>query len=171
VIDLGRQRAEILPVRGVRRGHRQRQLRASVERATEGDHACAARVGACDLDGVLGRFRARREQNGLVRLAHERGEASGELDVFVVHQHLKAGVRQPRRLIADGLHNARVAVAHVEHADPGAEVEVLPAVGVPDTRSFRARHEDRMRIRKPARDPSLARGYRGVRLESRHSHT
>jgi hypothetical protein len=68
VVDVGRERAEVLPVRRARRGHRQRKQRPPVEAAAERDDCRSPGVRARDLDGVLDRFRACREQHTLVRV-------------------------------------------------------------------------------------------------------
>ena len=149
VIDLRRERTEVLAVRGIRRGHRQRQQRAAVERAGERDDALPVREAARDLHGVFRRFGAGRHEQRLARRpADERGEPLGERDVLVVHRDLTGHVRQARQLIRDGAHDRGMAMADVQHADAGGEVEVLAAVGVPDARAFGADDGDRMRNRK-----------------------
>ena len=104
------------------------------------------------------------KSTALRRLADERAQPRRQLDVRLVHRHLKTGVHQAIELFADGADHERMAMAGVEHADAAREVEVFLAVDVPDARAFGAGDEDGMRVGQAARHELLARGDRRVRL-------
>jgi hypothetical protein len=151
-------RAE-LPLVGddlARQGGRQR--RPAMKPAGETDDRLPARHRAGDLDGILDRLGARREQDGL-RTARKRGEgveALGELHVAFVAHHLERGMREAVELFADGRNDARVAMADVQNGDPRSEVDVSPSFGVPYLGVKRAFGEDGRRARNAPRHGSLA---------------
>ena len=97
-------------------------------------------------------------------------EPRRQLDVRLVHRHLKAGVHQAIELLVHGADDVRVAMAGVEDADAAREVQVLLAVDVPDARAFGALDEDRVGVGEAARHVALARADRrvGIRLDDRH---
>ncbi len=74
VIDIGHGRTEAALVGRDLAGQRHGERRAAMEAAGEGDHAGPARGRAGDLDGVLDRFGARRQQQR-PRLAGEGRDA------------------------------------------------------------------------------------------------
>ena len=76
-VDLGRERPEARLVGVHLRGEREREQRAAVEGAVEGDHRRAARVGARELDGVLDRLGAGVEERGLDRARDRHALAPG----------------------------------------------------------------------------------------------
>ena len=65
----------------------------------------------------------------------------GQLDLGLVQEQV-AGVREPRDLAGDGLDQRRVAVAERADRDPGDQVEVLVAVGVPHLAALAADQRD-----------------------------
>ena len=105
VVDLAAERPEVLLVRRVLTGHRQRQQRASVVTVGERDDGRPPRVFARDLDRVLGRLGAGREQQRL--FGGSAGSATvelfGDAKVRLVHRDLKARVREPLRLLRRSL--------------------------------------------------------------------
>ncbi len=66
-------------------------------------------------------------------------------------------MRETADLVAHGLDHARVAMADVQHGDPGEEVEVLVAVDVPQTDARPAHELDGV---------ADVRGYRVLALEA-----
>ena len=124
-VDLGRERPEPRLVGMRLRREREREERAAVEAALEGDHRRPARVAARELDRVLDGLGARVEERGLDR-AGERRESRqplGVLDVDLVRDDREVGVEEACRLLLHGRDDARVGVADVEAADAAREVD------------------------------------------------
>src|SRR5262249_51525579 len=92
--------------------------------------------------------------------AEERGQLALDRRVIVVRH-----VQQLARLPADGLHHRGMAVAQAVHRDPREEVEVAPAVGVPQSAALAAR--DGERLSRIERD--LVRVVAGDDLRARHA--
>ena len=104
-----------------------------MEAAGERDHRRALRVVARDLDRVLDRFGARGQEDRLLgrRARRERVQPLGERDVALVRRHLEAGVGELLELLRDRRLHLRVDVPGVEHRDAAREVDVAPALHVP----------------------------------------
>jgi hypothetical protein len=96
---------------------------------------------AGDLDRALVGLGARvgeEDAPAQARLREPLGEPRHRLGVEEVRD-----VDQPPRLLAHGGDYVRVAVADRADRDPGEEVEVLPALGVPEERPLAAHELDR----------------------------
>ncbi len=134
VIDAARERTEAGLVRHHLAGERHAHEGAAVEGARQRDHAGAAGMGARDLDGVLHGFGTGGEECRLLgmRAGRERVQALGQFDVRGVRHDLEGGVGEALELLAHGLHQARMAVAGVDHGDAGREVDVALAFHVPE---------------------------------------
>ena len=88
----------------------------------------------------------------------ERVQLLAERDIRLIRRDLEAGVGDLVELGAHGLHHAAVAMAGVEHGDAAREVDVAPALGVPQQRILGALDEDRVGHGHAARDGGLAPG-------------
>ena len=124
----------------------------------ERDDARPARRGARDLDRVFGRLCAGGQQQRLLLeiAGRDAVEPLREFDVALVLHDLKTGMQEALRLLGDRCGDARVAVAQVERADPGGEIEVLATVDIPQTRALGALGEDRKGRGDAARNRPLA---------------
>ena len=144
-VDLGRERPEPRLVGMRLRGEREREERAPVEPALEGDHRRPARVAARELDGVLDGLGARVEERGLGRAGErsERRQPLGVLDVDLVRDDREVGVEEARGLLLHRGDDARVGVADGEAADAAGEVDEAVAVDVGDDRAVALRDHDR----------------------------
>ena len=102
-------------------------------RCSDHDLATSGPGAAGELDRGLVGLGARVAEE---HLAAQRALATARADSCIAGRRVVevGGVGEPSHLIADGLDHTRVAVADVEHRDPGQEVEVLVAVGVPQRR-------------------------------------
>ena len=125
---------------GVRlRGEAEREQRAPVEAAVEGDHRRPARIGARELDGVLDGLGARVEE-GCLEVApdgNELEETLGERDVVLVGNDREVGVGEALDLLLRCLDHPRVRVADVEAADAAREVDEGVPVHVRDRGALR----------------------------------
>ena len=101
--------------------------------AAEADHRGPPGGHPCDLDRVLDRFSAGAEEDCLLRPIYRRDLAKplGEPEVRLVVDDLKRSVGCVVELLPDRLHDARVGVADVHHADAACEVDVALAADVP----------------------------------------
>ena len=131
-VGLRRERPEPRLVRMGLGGEAEREQRAAVEGALEGDHGGAPRVGARELDRVLDRLGARVEERGarLARDRRQREQPLGQADVVLVREDGEVGVREALDLIAHGLDHARVRMADVHAADAAREVDERVPVDV-----------------------------------------
>ena len=136
VVDLRQQRSEPGLVGLHLAGEADAGERAAVEAAREGDQRGAPRVKARDLDGVLDRFRAGGEKDGLLGgcARSERVQCFRERDVALIGGHLEAGVGEFLKLPRDSLMHLRVHVPGVEHRDAAREVDVAAALHIPQLR-------------------------------------
>jgi hypothetical protein len=143
-VDLRRERAEPGLVRVRLRGERERQERAAVEAALEGDHCGPLGVRARELDRVLDRLGARVEERrpGRPRDRSKRAEALRQRDVDLVRDDGEVGVAEVRKLLLGGLDDPRVRVADVEAADAAGEVDERVAVDVGQGRPAALRGHD-----------------------------
>ena len=136
-------------LRGERRRRREGAVAAAVEVALEADDlrrrdAAAVGVLAGDLDRALvglGAGVGEEDAAAEARLREPLRQARHRLGVEEV-----GDVHQPRRLLLHRRDHGRVAVAERADRDPGEEVEVLLAVGVPEQRPFAADEVDRARL-------------------------
>ena len=108
-------------------------------------------ITARDLDRVLDRFRSSRQEDRLVwrASADQAVQPLREPDIRSVSRHLERHVADLADLGAHGLDHPRVAVADIEDADPAHEVEIAPALRVPDLGALRALDRDRVRRHDP----------------------
>jgi len=102
--------------------------------AGKGNHRAALGVRAGDLDGVFNGFcTSGQKQRLFIKVARcQRIETLGQFHIRLVGQHLKAGVGVQVDLRLDGFLDLRAAVAGVEHSNATGEVNVAPALHVPD---------------------------------------
>ena len=114
---------------GQRHGHKG----AAVERATEGDKAGASGKGAGNFHRVFDRLSPRREERGFGRAVnrHALVDALGKRHVAFVRHNLVGRVGKRVELFFDGGNDFRMAMAGIQHRDPGGEVDVLIAFHVP----------------------------------------
>ncbi len=61
---------------------------------------------------------------------------------------METGVSERQRLLRHSLHDSRMTMAGVEHGDAGGEVDVAPAVDIPQLGILRLGH-----VNAPATDP------------------
>ena len=142
--------------------------RAAVEAARERDHGRAPGMEARDLDGVLDRLRAGGQEQGLLGTGArgERVQLLGEGDVALVGRHLEAGMHEVFQLPCDRLLHLRVQVAGVEYRDAAGEVDIAPALDVPDLGVGGTLGVHRERVGDAARHGLLAAGMQfGVRRQ------
>ena len=109
---------------------------------------------AGDLDGVLDRLGAGREEDRLPRSRPWRQivQAFGEGDIVLIGRDLEAGVREPCELRRHGPLHLGVQVPGVEHGDTRAEVDVAPTLDIPDLAVGRTLRVDLEGIPDTARD-------------------
>jgi len=107
---------------------------APVKTAGECDHGGALGVIARDLDGIFDSLGAGIQEHGLFRCIARREsvEALRQPQVRLVRGHMKASVRECLRLPRDRLHHLGVAVAGIDHADAGREIDETPPIHVPE---------------------------------------
>jgi len=123
----------------------EREQRAPVEAAVEGDDRRSPRVGACELDRVLDGLGAGVEEGGL-EVAADRDELEeplGERNVVLVGDDREVGVREALDLLLRGLDDPCVRVSDVEAADSAREVDERVAVDVGDRGAVRLLDHDR----------------------------
>ncbi len=115
-------------------GQAEREHRASVVAAGEGDDAGALGVGARDFHRVLQRLGATgQQQRFLGEVARcQRVQPLGQCHVGFVGQHLETGVGVEIQLRLDRGDHIRVAVARVEHGNAAGKIDITLAFDVPD---------------------------------------
>ncbi len=125
--DPGAQRP-VLAVEG------QAQQSAAVEAVLEADDAAPLGEGAGELDGVLDGLGAAVEERGFARALEAGGfhQLAADLEIPRIGADVEAGVQELARLLAQGGHHLRVAMADVDGADAPGEIDVSLAVGVPN---------------------------------------
>jgi len=134
-----------------------------VEGVFETDHGRAPGVSARDLDGVLDRLcAARQQQRFLGRAAgRQRVQLFGEPHVALVRRHHEAGVQEAIRLRMQRGDHARLAMPGIETADAAREIEVAVAVHILDDGAFGATYENGRQLRDAAwHGPAAALGQR-----------
>ena len=121
------------------------QQGAAVEGALEADHPQAAGGVAGDLNRVLHRLGPGVGEHGhLLAPAGGQGvELFGQVHVGLVHGDVEAAVQIFVRLLLYGRYHLGVAVADVVYADASGEVDVFPAVLIPDQGAFGLGHGHR----------------------------
>ena len=164
-VDVAGERLEPRLVRMRLAGQRHGQQRPPVKGVLEADHRGPLGVRAGDLDGVLDALRAAVHQERLFReLARRpRVQLLGDLDVALIRRHAEAHVQKLFHLLAQRRQNPRRAVPHVQAADPAGEIQKAVAIHVLEHRTFRARHEDRRGVKRPARHRRGAPLHQGAR--------
>ena len=112
----------------------ERREGAAVKAVIEGDHSLAAGGGAGHLERVLGGLGPAVGQHAGERIGdrHEGVERLSDLQVAAMRQGVEGRVHEPVDLRLDRLHHRGMAVAEVEHADAADEVDVVPALLVPE---------------------------------------
>ncbi len=88
------------------------------------------------LDGAFHRLGAAVREEGAIE-ARELAQALGQLSLVFVVIEIR-NVNDPGRLLADGLHDARMSMAQRVHSEPGDEVEILLAFEVVEENTFAA---------------------------------
>ena len=138
MINLGGERAEAALIGHDFAGQTHRQKGAPVEAARECDDRRTFGVNARDLDRVLDRLGAGIQEDRLLgKVTRRRGvEPLGEVNIGLVGEHMKTGVRKQLALLGDGLHDAWMPVPGIEHGDAGREIDESPAIDVPNFRIF-----------------------------------
>ena len=115
-----------------------------MERAVERDDRLPPGVQPCELDRVLDRLRPRVEERAprLTGDRCKRAEPLGDLDVELVGDDGEVGVEKALGLVVDRLHDPRMPVPDVQHADASDEVDERVAIDVRDGRSPRLGRDD-----------------------------
>ena len=131
-----------------------------MEAAGEGNDARAAGGGPRDLDGVLDRLGPGGEEHRLGRPLERRRRVQplGQPDIGFVGHDLEGGMSEPLRLLGHGRHHLGMAVTGVQHGDAAGEVDIAPALDVPDLGILGARGIDRGGVADAARDGGIAAG-------------
>ena len=129
-----------------------------MEAAGEGDDRGALRVVARDLDRVLDRLGAGRQENGLLgRLAgSELVELLGQRNVALVRRDLETGVRELIELGGDRRLDLGVQMPRIEDGNAVREVDVALALDVPKLGIRGTVGIDGQRVRDSPRDGFLA---------------
>src|SRR5207244_9634469 len=99
-----------------------------------------------DLDRVLDRLGTRVDEDAVLLLAgarRELGQASADGHIRLVRRDHEALVQVSVDLVVNGRDHGVAAVPEVLTADAAGEVDVAPAVDVPDPRSLGALDDDR----------------------------
>ena len=96
-------------------------------------------------------------------------EALGEFDIGLVHQHLETRMGEAFELLADSLHDARMAMAGVDDRDAAAEIDVALALHIPDLGIERTRGRYGRCIADAADDRGLPAGEKFSIGGHRHS--
>ncbi len=123
------------------------QGRPAVEGAGKGDDGGPAGRRPRDLDGVLDRLGPRGEQDAFGR-GLERGkgvEPLAEGYIGLVAGDLEGDVGIGVELRLDRRDHLGMPVAHVQHGDPGREIDVAPPLDVPQFRVLGPVQKDRGR--------------------------
>ena len=123
-------------------GHGHGQRGAAVKRALKDDDVGPAGGVAGQLDGALHRLGARvGEKEGIQRPGHHLAQGLGQAQqgLMVIDVHL--GVQHAGCLGGDGLHDTRMAVAGVGHANAAGKVQVAVALDVPDVDPLAPLHD------------------------------
>ena len=115
MVDLGRERPEVLFVGNICPGQAHPQQGASVEAMGKGDDGRAVGRGTGDLDRVFHRLGPRGQEDGLLRRGSRRQavEPLRETDIGLVHHDLEAGVGKALQLGLDRLDDVRMVVADI----------------------------------------------------------
>jgi len=110
----------------------------------EDDHIRAAGGMAGQLDRSLDGFRPGiGEEKAINPWRDDRAQLRYQLQQGLMHDEVDLAVQQAGCLLADGLHNARVAMASVCHPDAAGEVQVFASIQVIDIRALGALGDDR----------------------------
>src|ERR1700733_3007197 len=133
VIHLGRERSEAALVGHDLAGERHGHERAAVKTAREGDYRAALGVVAGNLDGILDSFRAGVQEQGFLRevAGRQRVQPLRQPHIGFVGRHMEAGMSKCLRLLRHRLHDPRMAMACVDHGNTRCEIDVAPAVHIP----------------------------------------
>src|SRR5438094_6594978 len=95
---------------------------------------------ARDLYRVLDGFSTRICQKGLCRNRIEARKSGiqffAQANVVLVRSDIEAGVQELCRLVLDRAGYGRIAMAHIDHANPGGEIDEAITVNVLDDRAF-----------------------------------
>jgi hypothetical protein len=110
--------------------------------AGESDHCGTLGMVARDLDGVLDGLGAGTQKQGFLGevAGHQRIQPLGEVHIGLVGSNVETGVRKRQRLLRHGFHDPRMAMAGVEHGNARREIDVAPAVDIPELRILRLGH-------------------------------
>ena len=144
VEDVGGERPEVLLIGRHFAGQRHSHEGATVKRAGKGDDAGASGKGARDLDRVLDRLGARRDEHRAILLARvdKRVQPFRQRDIALIRSDMETRVRERFRLFQDRRHHLRMPVAGVGHRDPGGEIDVATALDIEDERILGPRRVD-----------------------------
>ena len=115
-----------------------------MEAPGEGDDRGTAGGGAGHLHGVLDRFGAGGEEDGLGRSV-ERGQriqSLGQFHIGLIGDHLEGSVGVGVELRPHGFQHPGMAVAGVEHGDAAGKIDIAAALDVPQLGVFGAGGED-----------------------------
>ena len=144
---------ELLLVRADLAGQAERHQRPPVIAAGERDHARPAGRRAGDLDRVLDRLGAGGEEDRLLRevAGRQRVQPLRERDIGLVGDDLEARVGEALGLGVGRGHDLGMAVPGVEDRDAAGEVDVAPALDVPELGVLGPLGIDRSSVRDAAR--------------------
>ncbi len=135
------ERLEVAAIDAFRGGERHRLGSAAVVAASEDQDDGAPRRHPRQLDGCLHGLGPGVGEEGLPRPTRQHGpEAVVEAQARLVVDDVLLPVQEPRGLLLHGGDDARMGVAGVRDADPGAVVEVSLAVGRDEPAAFAAVH-------------------------------
>ena len=131
-----------------------------MEGTVEGDHRRATSGTTGDLQSVLCRFCTAVGEHAADGVTHrDKGaEALHQLDVGRMRCGVERVMGEPGRLLANGRHHGRVAMAQVEHADTPDKVDVTLACSVPDLGVFTVTEADGVNDGNRLADASVTHG-------------
>ncbi|MNC08544.1 hypothetical protein D3C75_561380 [compost metagenome] len=106
---------------------RHRHIGAAMESAAKSNHAWATGMGSSDFHGIFNGFSAGGEKRRFLR-ANNRGRCVNffrQRDITFVRDNLISGVGKRMKLLFDGLNQARVAMAGIEHRNARSKIDIL----------------------------------------------
>ena len=124
-----------------------------MEGTGKGNDSIASGGGASDLDGIFDGFGPGRKEDGLGRTFYRRQgiEPFCKLNIGFIGHDLEGSMGKGLQLRLDGGYYLRVAMAGIQNGDAAGEIDIAPAISIPDFSIFCAHRKDGRRSRNTAR--------------------